>query len=29
MSPAGSLDDDCDTRFVQPYQATKAYICPG
>ena len=29
MSPAGSLDDDCDTSFVQPYQATKAYICPG
>lgn len=22
-------DDNCETRFVQPYQATKTYICPG
>ena len=29
MSPKGPLEDDCDTRFVQPYEATKAYICPG
>ena len=24
-----SLDDDVTTRFIQPYEATKAYICPG
>ena len=23
------LDDGYDTRFVQPYEATKAYVCPG
>ncbi|MEZ5141332.1 MAG: hypothetical protein R2726_02255 [Acidimicrobiales bacterium] len=22
-------DDEVDTRFVQPYEATKAYVCPG
>lgn len=22
-------DDQCDVRFIQPYQATKTYICPG
>ena len=22
-------DDDVDVRFVQPYQASKRYICPG
>lgn len=21
--------DDAETRFVQPYQATKTYLCPG
>lgn len=21
--------DDADVRFVQPYQATKSYLCPG
>jgi len=21
--------DDVDTRFVQPYEATKPYVCPG
>ena len=21
--------DDCDTRYVQPYEATKTYRCPG
>ena len=24
-----SATDDAETRFVQPYQATKAYRCPG
>jgi hypothetical protein len=22
-------DDEIDVRFVQPYQATKTYLCPG
>jgi hypothetical protein len=22
-------DDEVDMRFVQPYEATKAYVCPG
>ncbi len=22
-------DDDADVRFIQPYQATKTYLCPG
>ena len=22
-------DDDVEVRFVQPYQATKRYVCPG
>lgn len=22
-------DDEVETRFVQPYEATKAYRCPG
>lgn len=22
-------DDEVDTRFIQPYEATKAYVCPG
>jgi hypothetical protein len=22
-------DDGVDVRFVQPYQATKTYVCPG
>lgn len=22
-------DDEVDVRFLQPYQATKTYLCPG
>jgi hypothetical protein len=22
-------EDNVETRFIQPYQATKVYICPG
>lgn len=22
-------DDEVDTRFVQPYEASKGYVCPG
>ena len=22
-------DENCDMRYVQPYQATKTYLCPG
>ncbi len=22
-------DDAVETRFIQPYQATKSYLCPG
>lgn len=31
MSGRGDLwgDDVCDVRFLQPYQATKTYLCPG
>ena len=25
----GFDDDEVDVRFVQPYQATKTYLCPG
>ena len=25
----GSWLDDVEVRFLQPYQATKAYLCPG
>ena len=24
-----SDDDEFDVRFIQPYRATKAYLCPG
>jgi len=27
--PDPSDTDDAEVRFVQPYQATKAYLCPG
>lgn len=26
---ASGADDDVEVRFVQPYEATKAYLCPG
>lgn len=30
MSPVvDPFADDVDTRFVQPYEATKTYVCPG
>ena len=22
-------DDECEVKFVQPYEASKGYICPG
>jgi hypothetical protein len=25
----GFDDDEVDVRFIQPYQATKTYLCPG
>ncbi len=25
----GHLDDDVEVRVIQPYQATKTYLCPG
>ena len=28
-APDPSAADDAETRFVQPYQATKTYLCPG
>jgi hypothetical protein len=28
-SPDPSAVDDAETRFVQPYEATKTYLCPG
>lgn len=28
--PTATLpDDEVDTRFIQPYEATKTYLCPG
>lgn len=27
--PDPSDTEDADVRFVQPYQATKSYLCPG
>ncbi len=27
--PDPSDSEDTETRFIQPYQATKTYICPG
>jgi hypothetical protein len=29
MSDVAWPDDDVDTQRVQPYQATKEYVCPG
>lgn len=26
---AAAADDDIELRFVQPFQATKTYLCPG
>lgn len=28
-NPLGGDEEDVEVRFVQPYQATKRYICPG
>lgn len=28
-NPLGGDEDDVEVRFLQPYQATKHYICPG
>ena len=27
--PVHDFWDDADTRMVQPYEATKTYLCPG
>jgi hypothetical protein len=27
--PDPSASEDAETRFVQPYEATKTYLCPG
>lgn len=30
VDPTAALsDDELDLRFVQPYEATKTYLCPG
>lgn len=29
IAPDPSDTDDVDTRYVQPYEATKTYLCPG
>lgn len=28
-APDPSASDEAETRFIQPYQATKTYLCPG
>jgi hypothetical protein len=27
--PDTRIEDDCEVRRIQPYQATKTYLCPG
>jgi hypothetical protein len=29
QAPDPSADDEAETRYIQPYQATKTYLCPG